>query len=123
MGCRLFNHMCDEYPDLRESVKNDVIQAAKVMVDMELLFIDKVFEQGPLENLDPDDLKNFIKKRANEKLSEIGYSTLFEFDEESASKLDWFYHLSGGVTHTDFFAMRPTDYSKASEGENFEEVW
>jgi ribonucleoside-diphosphate reductase beta chain len=123
MGCRLFNHMCDEYPELRKNVKADVIQAAKVMVDMELLFIDKVFEQGPLENLDPEDLKNFIKKRANEKLAEIGYSPVFEFDEESASQLDWFYHLAGGVTHTDFFAMRPTDYSKAGENENFEEVW
>jgi ribonucleoside-diphosphate reductase beta chain len=123
MGCRLFNHMCDEYSELRENVKADVIQAAKVMVDMELLFIDKVFEQGPLENLDPEDLKNFIKKRANEKLAEIGYSPVFEFDEESASRLDWFYHLAGGVTHTDFFAMRPTDYSKAGENENFEEVW
>lgn len=123
MGCRLFNHMCDEYPELRESVKTDVIQAARVMVDMELSFIDKVFEHGPLENLDPKDLKNFIKKRANEKLAEIGYNPAFEFDEESASRLDWFYHLAGGVTHTDFFAMRPTDYSKAGENENFEEVW
>jgi ribonucleoside-diphosphate reductase beta chain len=123
MGCRLFNHMCDEYPLLRENVMSDVIKAAETMVDMELLFIDKVFEQGPLENLNPEDLKNFIKKRANEKLAEIGYNPVFEFNEESASQLDWFYHLAGGVTHTDFFAMRPTDYSKAGENENFEEVW
>ena len=32
----------------------------------------------------------------------------------------WFYHLTGGHTHTDFFAVRPTDYSKANEGEDFE---
>ena len=29
------------------------------------------------------------------------------------ANLDWFYHLTGGVTHTDFFATRPTDYSQS----------
>ena len=38
-----------------------------------------------------------------------------------ASNLDWFYHLTGGHTHTDFFAVRPTDYAKAGEGENWDE--
>ena len=66
------------------------------------------------------------EKRANEKLVELGYKqhkSLFEFDDKAAENLDWFYHLTGGHTHTDFFAMRPTDYSKANEGEDFENIW
>ena len=39
------------------------------------------------------------------------------------TNLDWFYHLTGGVTHTDFFAIRPTDYSKAGEDEDYEDIW
>jgi ribonucleotide reductase beta subunit family protein with ferritin-like domain len=39
------------------------------------------------------------------------------------ANLDWFFHLTGGHTHTDFFAVRPTDYSKANEGEDFEDIW
>jgi ribonucleotide reductase beta subunit family protein with ferritin-like domain len=68
-------------------------------------------------------------KRVNEKLAELGYNPMpggddyFEYDEKSASQLDWFYHLVGGVTHTDFFAIRPTDYSKAGEGEDFADMW
>ena len=65
----------------------------------------------------------FIRKRCNEKLRELGYTDMFTFDEKAASELDWFYHLTGGHTHTDFFAMRPTDYSKANEGEDFEDIW
>jgi len=68
-------------------------------------------------------LKNFIRKRANEKLKELGYESLFKFDVKSAEELDWFYHLTGGTTHTDFFAVRPTDYSKANEGEDFNDIW
>ena len=41
----------------------------------------------------------------------------------SASELDWFYHLTGGQTHTDFFAIRPTDYSKANEGEDWDDIF
>jgi ribonucleoside-diphosphate reductase beta chain len=126
MGCQLFRHMCEETPGLKEECKNHVLEAADIMVDLELKYIDKMFEQGDIENLKKEDLKNFIKKRANEKIVELGYNEEadhFEFDATSASTLDWFYHLTGGVTHTDFFAIRPTDYSKANEGEDFEDIW
>jgi ribonucleoside-diphosphate reductase beta chain len=121
MGCQLFRHMCEEYPELKDSVQPQVEAAASIMVEMELNFIDKMFEMGDLENLKADDLKEFIKKRANEKLNELGYESIFHYSEELASELDWFYHLTGGVTWTDFFAIRPTDYSKAGEDEDWDE--
>jgi ribonucleoside-diphosphate reductase beta chain len=125
MGCQLFNHICEEYPELKDEIKYDVEYAAKLMVEMEHQFIDKMFEQGDLENLKAYDLKNFIYRRANEKLIEIGYFPIFEYDSVSADQLEWFYHLTGGVTHTDFFAIRPTDYAKAGEDENWsdDELW
>lgn len=121
MGCQLFRHMCEEYPELREAVQSQVEEAAQLMVEMEMAFIDKMFEMGDLQNLKSADLKEFIKKRANEKLNELGYESIFHYDEKMASELDWFYHLTGGHTHTDFFAIRPTDYAKAGENENWDE--
>ena len=126
MGCQLFRHMCDEQPGLLEECRDDVINAAKTMLEAEENYIDKMFEQGDIENLKAYDLKQFIRKRLNEKLVELGYLDLgsyFSYDESGADALDWFYHLTGGVTHTDFFAVRPTDYSKANEGEDFEDIW
>jgi ribonucleoside-diphosphate reductase beta chain len=123
MGCQLFRHMYEEYPELKEAVQADVEQAATLMVEMEEKFIDKMFEQGDLENLKKKDLKNFIRKRANEKLHELGYESIFSYDVKSAEQLDWFYHLTGGHTHTDFFSVRPTDYSKANEGEDWSDLW
>ena len=46
--------------------------------------------------------------------------SIFEFNDKKASNLDWFYNLTGGVTHTDFFSTRSTDYSKSNEGEDWE---
>jgi ribonucleoside-diphosphate reductase beta chain len=124
MGCQLFRHMCEEYPDLRLKAKAAVEEAAQAMLDLELNYIDKMFEMGDLENLKKEDLKNFIKRRVNEKYNELGYEgRLFDFDVESANELEWFYHLTGGTTHTDFFAVRPTDYSKAGEGEDWDDIF
>ena len=126
MGCQLFRHMCKENSNLLEDCRDDVITAAKTMLESEEKYIDKMFELGDIENLRAYDLKQFIRKRLNEKLQELGYFDLgeyFAFDENASENLDWFYHLTGGHTHTDFFAVRPTDYSKANEGEDFEDIW
>ena len=126
MGCQLFRHMCQENNKLLEDCKTDIINAAESMLKAEERYIDKMFEQGDIENLKAYDLKQFIRKRLNEKLVELGYKHLgeyFNYNKQAASKLDWFYHLTGGHTHTDFFAVRPTDYSKANEGEDFEDIW
>jgi len=126
MGCALFRHMCEEDKTLLIDCKKDIFNAAQTMLKAEERYIDKMFEQGDIENLKSYDLKQFIRKRLNEKLVELGYknsSGHFSFDEKAASNLDWFYHLTGGHTHTDFFAVRPTDYSKANEGEDFEDIW
>ena len=126
MGCQLFRHMCDEIPTLLEDCKEDIYSAAKIMMELEEKYIDKMFEMGDIENLKAYDLKQFVRKRTNEKLQELGYTDkrrFFHYDKDAAANLDWFYHLTGGHTHTDFFAIRPTDYSKANEGEDFEDVW
>ena len=123
MGCQLFRHMCEEDNQLLSLCREDIIKAAETMVDLEVKYIDKMFEMGDLENLTSYDLKQFIRKRGNEKLKELGYKEVFKYDKKAAKNLDWFYHLTGGHTHTDFFAIRPTDYSKANEGEDFEDIW
>ena len=126
MGCQLFRHMCEEDKTLLSECRHDIIKAAETMVELEEKYIDKMFEMGDIEGIKANDLKQFIKKRTNEKLVELGYVDLgsyFAYDVKAAANLDWFYHLTGGVTHTDFFATRPTDYSKAGEGEDFEDIW
>jgi ribonucleoside-diphosphate reductase beta chain len=126
MGCQLFRHMCEENKTLLKESKNEIFEAAEAILKAEEKYIDKMFELGDIENLKAYDLKQFIRKRLNEKLVELGYSNdgkYFKYDQDGAENLDWFYHLTGGVTHTDFFAIRSTDYSKANEGEDFEDIW
>ena len=123
MGCQLFREMCSEFTELKADSKSSIEEAARLIVELESKFIDKMFEMGELENLSSTDLKEFIKARTNTKLVELGYESIFEYDKDAVERLDWFYQLSGGVTHTDFFAVRPTDYSKAGEGEDWGDLF
>ena len=130
MGCRLFRQMCSQIPGLKEECEPHIFNAALTMHNAEMDYISKIFEAGDIEGMKRYDLVHFIKKRVGDKLAELGYTTKkykehdFTFyDEKAVANLDWFYHLTGGHTHTDFFAIRPTDYSKANEGEDFENIW
>ena len=100
------------------------------MHNAEMDYISKIFEMGDVEGITKYDLKHFIKKRVGDKLAELGYTEKkykqwdFTFyDQKAIDKMAWFDHLTGGHTHTDFFAVRPTDYSKANEGEDFQDIW
>src|SRR6056300_900670 len=84
LGSQLFRHMCDEYPELLGDSKQSIEEAAKLIVDLESKFIDKMFEMGDLENLSSDDLKEFIKDRTNQKLQELGYEPIHEFNKKKS---------------------------------------
>ena len=43
--------ICQEYPELIEDAKPVIREAAETMLELELKFIDKMFEKGDLENL------------------------------------------------------------------------
>ena len=85
-----------------KNVKIPSRKAAKLIVELETKFIDKMFEMGDLENLKADDLKEFIKERTNTKLKELGYEPIFEFDKNKSQNLEWFYHLRWSYPHHKF---------------------
>jgi len=115
-GCWLFRTLVSENPDLDDhKLMGEIYKACEVSVNLEFNFIDKAFEMGDIEGLSKDQLKNFIKARANEKLNELGYTPLYnDVDPNLLRQMEWFNHLTSGKTHQDFFANRVTDYSKST---------
>jgi len=115
-GCWLFRTLLSERPDLdTEDLRNKVAEACNLSVQLEFDFIDKAFEMGNIEGLTKDQLKNFIKARANEKMIELGYKAIYnDIDPNLLKQIEWFGHLTSGKTHQDFFAGRVTSYSKST---------
>jgi ribonucleoside-diphosphate reductase beta chain len=114
-GCWLFRTMVEEMPELNEGMEAQIYDACDLSVKLEFDFIDKAFEMGEIEGLNKNQLKNFIKERANQKLIELGYNPLYnDIDPNLLKQMEWFGHLTSGKTHQDFFAGRVTDYSKST---------
>jgi ribonucleoside-diphosphate reductase beta chain len=115
-GCWLFRTLLKENPELdTKEMTQAIYEACDLSVNLEFDFIDKAFEMGDIEGLTKEQLKNFIKARANEKMKELGYTAIYnDIDPNLLKQMEWFGHLTSGKTHQDFFANRVTDYSKST---------
>jgi ribonucleoside-diphosphate reductase beta chain len=115
-GCWLFRTLLEEQPELdSKQLRDSIIEACHLSVKLEFDFIDKAFEMGPIEGVNVEQLKNFIKARANEKMIELGYQALYnDIDPNQLKQMEWFGHLTSGKTQQDFFANRVTSYSKST---------
>lgn len=122
-GCWLFREFIKENSEIwTDELKKEIYEAARVTVSLEDDFIDKVFENGTIEGIEPRDLKVFIRNRANTQLGQLGLKQNWKnLDKEALKRMEWFDYLTAGVEHQDFFAQRSTSYSKATL--NFDEMW
>jgi ribonucleoside-diphosphate reductase beta chain len=113
-GCWLFRTLIKENPQLKtQELEAAINEAALLSLQLELDFINKVYELGDLEGCSQYDLEHFIKNRVNTKLGDLGYKGIItSIDMTAVERMKWFDHLSAGKQHTDFFASRVTNYSK-----------
>lgn len=115
-GCWLFRKLLEEQPELNTStLRTKIVEACELSVKLEFDFIEKAFEMGDIDGLNKEQLKAFIKARANEKLVELGYQAIYnDIDPNLLKQMEWFGHLTSGKTHQDFFAGRVTSYAKST---------
>lgn len=114
-GTELINIIREERPEwFDESLERDVIEACKEALRSEELVIDWIYEQGDLDFLPKEVVKEFVKNRLNDSLKNIGYDPLFEIDEELVAQTDWFDDEIIATKHVDFFVKRSINYTKRS---------
>lgn len=115
-GCWLFRTLIQEYPEIwTDDLKKDIYEAARLTVQLEDDFIDQAFKNGPIEGMDPKDLKAFIRHRCNTKLQDLGLKSNWKsINKSHLDNMAWFDQLSAGVAHSDFFASRVNSYAKGA---------
>ncbi|MGB5980964.1 MAG: ribonucleotide-diphosphate reductase subunit beta [Nonlabens sp.] len=77
--------------------------------------IDWIFENGELDFLPKQVVKEFIKNRFNRSLQSIGSTPIFEVDENLLNETEWFDDEIIGTKHGDFFVKRSINYSKKTK--------
>ncbi len=81
-------------------------------LEVELEFMDWVYENGTTDFFDKEDMKNFMKYRIDDSLAKIGFKKLYNITSEQYAKMEWFDEEIYANTLDDFFAKRPVDYTK-----------
>jgi ribonucleoside-diphosphate reductase beta chain len=112
-GIYLFNKIVEEYPEIKERVKDDIYHAAKTSYELEEQFLNNLFSNGNIRTLNKEELLNFVKSRINMKLQELGYQNLFTVDADLLKNMSWFGSLSSGREFGDFFATRVSEYTQS----------
>jgi ribonucleoside-diphosphate reductase beta chain len=120
-GCWLFRTLIKENPNLlTDELKQDIYDAARLTVKLEDDFINQAFSLGPIQSIDHEALKAYIRFRTNTKLKDLGLGSIYKnINKDLLNKLDWFAIITS-LEDQDFFNNRVTDY--ASDSANFEHV-
>ena len=112
-GIDVINIIKKENPTWFDDDYNAMIQdTCREAYDAESKIIDWIFEEGELDFLPIDVIKEFIKNRFNNSLESIGIEKIYDVDEELLKETEWFDDEIIGTKHGDFFVKRSINYSK-----------
>ncbi len=106
---KLFLEYCQEHPRIvNDEFKSSIYSMFTEAVELEDKVIDLAYAMGPVEGLEADEVKKYIRYIANRRLNQIGLKGLWEVTENPLEWLDW---VLNGAAHTNFFEQRVSDYS------------
>lgn len=94
--------------EIKLAMRSEIFEYIKY--ESELL--DWIYEKGELSFFTKEDMLNFMKYRVDESLAKIGMDKLFEITDEQYKKMMWFDEDVFANELDDFFAKRPTAYTK-----------
>lgn len=118
---KLFNAFIDENRDIwDEDLKKEITESCTTIVGFEDAFIDLAFEQGEIEGLTPDEVKQYIRYIGDRRLQQLNLEPVFGIEK---NPLPWMDEMLNGAEHTNFFENRATEYSRASTQGTWEEVF
>ena len=124
IGIHLVNTIKDEHPELFDNeLEAKILAAAPEALKAEEQIIDWIVNGIQKDLMSAAILKEFVKNRINESLDQIGFEKIFDIDEDLIARTTWFDEEVLGNMMTDFFASRPTEYSKSNKSFSEEDLF
>lgn len=103
-----------------EGLSNTIQNICREMVEHEDAFIDLAFEQGDIEGLTADDVKQYIRYIANMRMRQLKQPELYD---APVNPLPWLETMLNDVEFANFFEARATEYTKGATGGDWSDVW
>jgi ribonucleoside-diphosphate reductase beta chain len=117
---KLFREFIGENKHIwNDELKSEIYTIATKMVELEDKFVDLAFDVGEMENLTKDEVKQYIRYIADRRLISLGMKGIFKVKKNPLSWVDGML----GVTHSNFFEQKVTDYAKGALTGDWSSVW
>lgn len=110
-GIFIINEIQKEKP-ISEIDKRHFADAIKHYIGFEERLLDWIYEKGELDFFTKEDMLNFMKYRIDEALLKMNFDKVFHISPEQYKPMAWFEEETLAPALDDFFAKRPTDYTK-----------
>ena len=124
IGIKLVNTIKEEHPELFDKeLEVKILAEAVEAFKAEEQIIDWIVNGIQKDLMSAAILKEFVKNRINESLDQIGFEKIFDIDEDLIARTTWFDEEVLGNMMTDFFASRPTEYSKSNKSFSEEDLF
>ena len=117
---KLFRTYVQENRDIwDDETKSTIYSIAERMVELEDDFIDLAYGVSDMEGLTKEEVKEYIRYICDRRLISMGMKGIFKVKE---NPLPWVDGMLG-VSHTNFFENRSTDYAKGALSGDWSDVW
>lgn len=118
---KLFKTFIKENNEIwNDDLKSRIYTIAEKMVDLEDKFIDLSFSGTHMRELEPEDVKQYIRYIADRRLISLGLKGIFKVKK---NPLPWVEEMINAPVHGNFFENRVTDYAKGALKGSWEDVW
>jgi ribonucleoside-diphosphate reductase beta chain len=118
---KLFKEYIKENPEIwGDALKGKIYTIAEKMVQLEDKFIDLSFNGTHMRDLEPEDVKQYIRYIADRRLISLGMKGIFKVKK---NPLPWVEEMINAPVHGNFFENRVTDYAKGALSGTWEDVW
>lgn len=115
-GIDLIKIIKEEHPDwFDDEFIQDIQDSCLKAYEAEENIIDWIFEDGELDFLPKNVVKEFIKDRLNRSLYSIGFKKPFKINKDILDSTEWFYDEVIGTKQNDKFNNRSINYTKRSK--------
>jgi len=115
-GAEIINTIKEENPDwFTEALVQDTHDACKVSMDAESEILDWIFEGGDLDFVSKEEVKDYLRWRFNKSMEMIGFPEVFEVQDKTKEKFQWFEIQVNSTTNPDFFARKNVNYTKVNK--------
>lgn len=121
-GVYILNKL-DSEGHINDEVKQRMANDVRKYIAFESELLDWIYEKGELDFFSKEDMLNFMKYRVDESLKKIGIPALFDISAEQYDAMKWFDEDIFANELDDFFAKRPTAYTKHDKSIHAEDLF